>query len=166
MIDCQHDSVDLIGIWVEGLVVALLVLLALLHLLTTPALFLSFWDDFSLPSLLAGLNWAFFSPALLLWLLLALPPALLLQSWLILLYWLAPSLLILLCWWLAPSGFLNNFLPWPEVLLTRLRWVRLAPALLILLSLLSPAHKICLLDIIIAKWLVLRLKSNEKYFKK
>lgn len=151
MVDCQHDSVDLVGIWVEGLVVALLVLLTLLHLLATPALFLSFWDDISLPSLLAGLNWTFFSPALLCWYLLALPPTLLLRYWLILLRWLAPSLLILLCWRLAPSCFLDNFLPWSEVLLPRLRWVWLAPALLILLSLLSPAHKICLLDIIIAK---------------
>lgn len=67
---------------------------------------------------------------------------------------LPPSLLVLLRWWLAPSIFADNFLPLPDVLLPRLRWVRLSPSLLILLSLLSPAHKICRLDIINAKWLI------------
>ena len=154
MVDRKHNSVKLGGVWAEGLVETLLVLLALLHLLPAPALLLRFWRNFSLPALLGGLNWAFLSPALLRWHLRGLVPALILRSWLILLALLAPSLLVLLRWWLAPSIFADNFLPLPDVLLPRLRWVRLPPALLILLSLLSPAHKICRLDIINAKWLI------------
>lgn len=164
MVDSKHNSIDLVWIWVEGgLVESLLVLLALLHLLASPALFLCFWD-LSLPSLLVGLDWAFLSPALLCWHLLALlSPSLILQPWLILLALLPPSLLILLSrrlspsllillrWWLPPTVFADSLLPLRDVLLSWLCWIWLPPALLILLSLLSPAHKICRLDIIMQK---------------
>lgn len=115
MVGCQHDFVDLVWVWIEGL----LVLLALLHLLTAPAL--------------------------------------LLKSWLILLCWLVPSELILLCLRLLPYIFSDDFLSGPVVLL-----IGLSPALLILLSLLSPAHKICLLDIIIENGKYCWLKGYEK----